>query len=444
MDKREKHQMETIITKEAQLAKLEQEINQHKKRIRAIESSKTWRYSKLLKKFSISPNGHDETDALLGALEQELVKTREQLQKVRLDDRHLNSHRIRKLIQKAKDDAEIIPLLNQVLEQKKKHEHNYRKALEFIARQYMTDEEDNRKFIHSRVLEGMKIEDIPEFVVRSALTEEDPISLKQAASFRASLTMRMRKKQLANLPEWQLDDKLLAYRFIDSLDVKRPWVSEEIYTVKNLLKKEKTVVKPLDGAGSRGVYLIHNFHDIVDIKRQKQLSSWDELLKSMNEDLQAGSVEQDKWIIEELILEEEQLPASDIKFYCFYGKVGLILEINRYPDLMYAWWTRDGERLRTGKYDGDLFRGEGVTKEEIDLAETISKEIPAPFIRIDFLRSKNGLVFGEFTPKPGNYDEFLDETDQYLGDLFLEAETRLEEDLWNGKTFTCFREFQAK
>ena len=197
--------------------------------------------------------------------------------------------------------------------------------------------------------------------------------------------------------------------------------------------------------GSRGVYLIYSFRDIVDIKRQKKLSSWEELLKSMKQDLDTGSVAADEWFIEELIVGDarDSIPANDIKFYCFYGKVGLVLEINRYPELMYAWWTRSGERLRTGKYDGYLFRGDGVTEKEIALAENISKEIPAPFIRIDFLRSTDGLVFGEFTPKPGNYNEFSKETDQLLGDLFLEAEARLEEDLYNGKPFTRFRQFQA-
>ncbi len=72
-----------------------------------------------------------------------------------------------------------------------------------------------------------------------------------------------------------------------------------------------------------------------------------------------------------------------------------------------------------------LFNGLGVTEEEVKMAEQISKKIPAPFIRIDFLRGEDGLVFGEFTPKPGNYDEFDDETDRILGDYFLKAETKL-------------------
>ena len=120
------------------------------------------------------------------------------------------------------------------------------------------------------------------------------------------------------------------------------------------------------------------------------------------------------------------------------------MEISRYPELKYCWWTVNGERVRTGKYNNDLFKGKGCTEEEIELANQISLTIPAPFIRIDFLRSNNGLVFGEFTPKPGNYDEFDEATDKWLGDYFMEAEGRLLQDLLNGKKFSYFDEMINK
>src|SRR5699024_340527 len=139
-----------------------------------------------------------------------------------------------------------------------------------------------------------------------------------------------------------------------------------------------------------------------------------------------------------------KVPARDIKFYCFYGKVGLILEITRFPERNHCWWTVTGERVRTGKYDEDLFKGEGVSWEEIDLARNISLKIPAPFIRIDFLRSEKGLIFGEFAPKPGNYDEFDELTDKWMGDYFLEAQGRLMNDLLKGKVFQEYKEIISK
>jgi len=445
MRRREKELMEKIITKEAEIEKAEREIKQNNKRMKNIQKSKTWQYSKMLRKRT-SPNDRKELEEAFLDLQKELFETRERLRDIQLDDRNLNSYQIARLVKQAKDNAEIIKFINETLDAKKKHEQNYQDALTFAARNYMNENQANKNFIYSRVLSGMKIEDIPEFIVRAGLTETDAIHLDQAASFRASLTMRMREKQLTGtLPEWLLDNKQDAYQFIDELKVKRPWISDETYALKNIPKQEGIVIKPADGAGSRGVYLIYDIHDIVDIKRQMKLNSWESMLENMRKDLDSGIVEKDEWMTEELILEdlEDKLPASDTKFYCFYGKVGLVLEISRYPELMYAWWTRTGERVRTGKYDGDIFMGNGVTKAEIELAETISKEIPAPFIRIDFLRSENGLVFGEFTPKPGNYDEFDDATDKWLGDLFLEAENRLTTDLLNGKDFKLYKNFQA-
>lgn len=51
-------------------------------------------------------------------------------------------------------------------------------------------------------------------------------------------------------------------------------------------------------------------------------------------------------------------------------------------------------------------------------------------------------MFGEFTPKPGNYDEFDKNTDQILGDYFLRAESQLTNDLLAGKVFHEFNQMR--
>nr|WP_245301694.1 ATP-grasp fold amidoligase family protein [Virgibacillus natechei] len=256
--------------------------------------------------------------------------------------------------------------------------------------------------------------------------------------------MRIRQKQLTeSLPEWVLDEKQDAYTFMDRLGVRKPWTSDKKYKHTEIPKEEGIVIKPADGAGSRGVYLVYSLNDIIDIKRSKTIDSWDSLIETMKTDLTSDWVMNDEWFIEELIFEnkQEKRPASDIKFYCFYGKVGIILEITRVPEMKYCWWTTTGEHIRTGKYDEDLFKGKGISADEIELASSISAKIPAPFIRIDFLRSADGLVFGEFTPKPGNYDDFDQLTDQWLGDYFIEAQGRLTNDLLNGKQFEEYKTF---
>lgn len=94
--------------------------------------------------------------------------------------------------------------------------------------------------------------------------------------------------------------------------------------------------------------------------------------------------------------------------------------------------------MLTGKYNDQLFVGKGFTQQELAQVNEISRQIPSPFMRIDFLRGENGLVFGEFTPKPGNYDEFEETIDRWLGDCFLGAENRLVTDMLQGKKFDAF------
>ncbi|MFA1821449.1 ATP-grasp fold amidoligase family protein [Virgibacillus oceani] len=386
-----------------------------------------------------------ELEEKLEQTEKELYLTKKRINELMLDDRKLNSGQLLNMANEKKVSGEILEFIKETVKHKKQHDTNYRNALSFATRVYMNEKDDYKNMVYSQASKGMKIEEIPEFMIRAGLTD-NPMPLRQAASFRGSLNMRVRQKQLVEpLPEWLLDDKKFAYQFMKQLDVKTPVISDETYRLEEIPQKSGIVIKPVDGAGGRGVYLVYSTNDIIDIKRSQHLNNWNDLLTNMKKDVFMGWVSHNKWSMEKLILENEQekTPASDIKFYCFYGKVGLILEINRVPKPSYCWWTVTGERVRTGKYDEDLFKGKGVTQSEIDLASSISLNIPAPFIRIDFLRSQDGLIFGEFTPKPGNYDEFDEPTDKWIGDYFLEAQGNLINDLLDGKEFKEFKQLAA-
>ncbi|GGC85445.1 hypothetical protein GCM10007216_15210 [Thalassobacillus devorans] len=445
-----------MIQVEAEVAKKEQELKQNQKETKQLQQSKAWKYTAPLRKaqtlVSRVTGRTNEADKQQIHIEQEtnqelreeLEIIKEQLAEAMLDDRQMKSHQILKVAKEQKQDGKLLDYITKMVQQKHRHETNYNEALRYAARTWMNEKQEYRKLAYREVLEGFSIEDIPEFLIREGLNNQ-PISLAPAASYRASLNMRMRKLQLTgSLPEMLLDNKQTAYKFMKQMNVRIPWATEETYRAEDVPEETGFVIKPANGAGSRGVYLVHTFDDIIDVKRSKKLESWDKLKDAMDQDLQSGWVEEDSWYLEELILEnkEKKIPASDIKFYCFYGKVGLILEITRYPEVKYCWWTADGERVKTGKYEDDPYQGKGVTAAEIELAADISTEIPAPFIRIDFLKSEKGLVFGEFTPKPGNYDEFDEQTDRRLGDLFLEAESRLTEDLLAGKKFSEYEKLK--
>src|SRR5690606_3295562 len=276
----------------------------------------------------------------IAALEAELVP-------LRLLNEELNEQKITQYIRSLKEEGKLLEHLDAIIEQKKKIQTNFRQALTYTARLYMNEKDDVRNVIYEKIIAALAKEEIPELIVRAGLTDK-PISLRHTSSFRGSLTERIRKQQLTGkLPEWFLDDKRTAYDFVSKFGIEVPEMDEQTYTIKTIPKREGVVIKPINAAGARGVYLVHKKDYIFDVKNTAILQSYDELEKAMKRDLAQGAVNRDAWLIEQLIYENEKqlIPARDLKFYSFYGKVGLILEIVRNPEIRHAWWTRDGKRI---------------------------------------------------------------------------------------------------
>lgn len=276
------------------------------------------------------------------------------------------------------------------------------------------------------------------------------LPLEAVASFRQSIALRTRCGQLAGSgPEWKLNSKLRGYNFVRKWDVAHPAILQEKAQTEALERRTGVVVKPMSAAGSRGVYLVLGDGRVFEPKRGEWLEDWQAMQAAMREDLAAGRVGRDRWMVEELVTEDEAglRPGRDLKFYCFFGRVGLVLEVDRWQRKAYCEWDDAGNQIFSGKYDEARFDGVGVTPEQIQLAAKLSRRIPAPFIRIDFLRSahsETGLSFCEFTPRPGNFHRFGDDTDRRLGELYLGAEARLHRCLLQGKRFPAPFNLRAK
>ncbi|GAA0343109.1 hypothetical protein GCM10008931_37990 [Oceanobacillus oncorhynchi subsp. oncorhynchi] len=439
-DKSYEELIDQLIEKEAQVDDTKASIAKTDKQIKKIMKSNTYQKTASIRK--LLPSGK-EKDSYIAYLEEQLlhyqsetVLLKEQLAEREKALEQFDYNTLWRYIKEKKDKGTIIAELDKRIEQKKIEDRHFRDLLEAAARQFQQEEPAFKQRIFTKVLAGAKGH-ASEFMARAGLTE-DPVSLADVASYRACMNMRVRQYQLlGTLPEYELDDKQTAYRFMEKQAIRTPGSPEDIYTIETLPEKENIVIKPANGAGGRGVYIVYASSDIISVKTGEKLSNWSLLKHRMEKDLQENKVDQDAWRIEELILEDtaNKVSGRDVKFYCFYGKVGVILEIIRTPEMKYCWWDGQGKRIQTGKYEDKAFEGKGVSMEEIDMAERISSLIPSPFMRIDFLRSENGLVFGEFTPKPGNYDEFNDKIDTYLGNLFIEAQGKLDRDLLQGKTF---------
>lgn len=261
-------------------------------------------------------------------------------------------------------------------------------------------------------------------------------------SFRGSLSYQSLGRQdgFSDDPRRLLNGKLSCLPFVDEMGLIRPKLLARDFELDGLPRLSGVVLKPVSGAGSKGVFLAPRTDEIFQNSERTVLRSWDEVIATGKKLLASKEVRSDRWMLEELVLPTpgELVSGRDLKFYAFYGRVELVLEVQRYPKTSYAWWTRAGAKCDTGKYPNELMEGTGFQVGEVEFVERLSQAIPVPFMRIDLLRAQSGFVFGEFTPRPGSYDGFNDETDERLGLAYVEAERRLLRDLLNGKRFSDF------
>ena len=95
------------------------------------------------------------------------------------------------------------------------------------------------------------------------------------------------------------------------------------------------VVKPLIGWSSRDVFIFFSPDDIFDIGRNRQLNGFNEFKTKL------GTSNRPGWLLEPFLASENDIrcPAHDLKFYSFYGEVGIVLEVVRHPEVRYCWWN---------------------------------------------------------------------------------------------------------
>lgn len=244
-------------------------------------------------------------------------------------------------------------------------------------------------------------------------------------------------------PEDILNSKLIGSRFAEHLGCRVPITYQSNVPMKDVEFKPRTVVKPVNSASSHGAFVILSENEIYDLGRARTLSSFQETRLAMQGYLESKSfqrVNNDAWLVEEFIDDGHGRRPNDIKMLTFYGKVGLIQEEMKMPT-RYCYYDRTGKRVATGRYEDKAFDGSGFSEADVMLAEQVSLKIPVPFMRIDFLKSGDGLVFGEFTPRPGNCYEFNPSTDRWLGRCFVEARAALDYDLRSGKIFDEYTTF---
>ena len=269
----------------------------------------------------------------------------------------------------------------------------------------------------------------------------------QAASLTQQYVRRRRMKQIGDVPDrWLPYSKEAGLMFADLVNVKHA-KTEFNLRIEAIAPKTDVVIKPMVSRGSIGAYIVKGRDEILVPRDQIILHSWDAMV-SHAQNLISNNLIENLFMEQELIYADKKnkIPAHDLKFYTFYGEVGCVNEIARDPDLAYWWYTPNGEDIDLGIKNSDQAVPIGVKAEYVEIATELSKKIPAPHMRIDFLVGEDGIFLSEFCSQTGSQVETIIEVvsetwDRKFGNLYLKAEMNLINDLLQGKKFDEINEF---
>lgn len=283
-------------------------------------------------------------------------------------------------------------------------------------------------------------------VVRIVRTLRAPLT--QADSYWQSMFVRRRKKQLGPVPEKYLGlDKANDLAFARAAGVpavetlyEGPW--EE-------MPRDLThvVIKPSLGSGSKGAFYVFDCA-FASVGRNAAVADWDAVEALARKQLNLTSLAGTQWQVQTMVTRGGK-PARDMKFYAFYGEIGIIQEVARYPVAQYEYYTDDSRVADFGRAHEPRFSDPGertvdkgaLDAAQLDVVRALSVQIPAPFMRLDFLLGDEGLVFTEFSASPGMGHTLAPAHDARLGAMFHGAEIRLVNDLLGGKTFDAYHRF---
>ncbi len=330
----------------------------------------------------------------------------------------------------------------------------YRRLVEHLRRRAGRDERDRE--LYELAVANLSIDELTHVdLVAIARRHGGPIS--HADSFFRSIAIRRRKKQLGPVPEKYLgigeqQDRL----FAEVLGIRTPTVFYTgTFDAIPVDLRTDVVLKPVSLPYSRGAFYVFDETNIYSVEHSEVLTSWDELSEAIVAQFGAESLEERIWRVDELVYESDKQLARELKFYAFYGKIGLIQEVISRPfspSMQHEYFNEDLTAAVCGRDHEPRFRDKsmtitdhgGMSSEKLRAVQWISEQIPAPFMRIDCLNAESELVFVELSSAPGRADSLNDAYDKLLGRYYNEAEIRLANDLLAGKQFEAFREFSQR
>ena len=199
------------------------------------------------------------------------------------------------------------------------------------------------------------------------------------------------------------------------------------------------VIKAAFGSTSRGVVPLRRVEGGWRVVTHEQTVTGEQLAATLSTLLADDLIEGPFGAEEFLDKDGTGTPPIDSKLFAFYGEVQVV-ELRRSDDHGNPGGTRHRILDANGTDVADVFNRKPTDMdipvperigELVDVAERLSKAIRVPFSRIDLYDVAGRIVFGEITPRPGNF-WFGPELDIMLGDAWERAQVRIWRDVADG------------
>lgn len=289
-----------------------------------------------------------------------------------------------------------------------------------------------------KLYDRLSWKDVKSFFVGDVITNRVGISFRSSISHTRLLKAELRKHGL-NIARGG-NPKLRDREFASALGVPTPQTILDSVPFAEIAVRPNTVIKPVEGSSSRGVFLIGSDLKATSVYSGKAYDSFHQGVAQ--EFSQKALAKKRRWIVETMVGTYDA-PAKDLKVFAFYGEPVLVEEIHRNAGdnsrNLFCFYLPDGTKINVDR-NRKMFDGQGFPAAILEYATLISKNIPAPFARVDFLCSGDDVVLGEITPHPGGtyHGQLFERIDKMLGEKFIEAEGRLMADLLRGKDFSLY------
>lgn len=323
----------------------------------------------------------------------------------------------------------------------------YRTVVELLRLQ--ARQSDEHAALYRQAVRRLGVDELTLFDV-VMISRNQGWPLEHGDAFFRKMVERRRMKQLGPVPERRLGlTKGSDLAFARAAGVRVPttlWTGKLTEIPAEL--RRGTFLKPTQSSGAKGAFYLFEDGSMFSVFATRQVERWDDLVSACRQQVRPGVADEMTWEIQELVAEGPSSPARDMKFFAFYGEIGLIQEVVRYPRKQYEFFDPDGRIAPCGRdrsYEtpfldpADTITDKGgLSEEKIETARRLSLEIPTPFMRIDFLNGEKELVFCEFSASPGMSHTFNRRYDRILGRMYNAASVRLTNDLLAGKTFDAY------